>query len=222
MRIRRLLLGMVAGNALGAALCALAYLVMAAAPDARAAVSVPSLFLVPLGIGLIAAWVWSPLDLGTGSILLHSLSCTLLALGVAALVFREGVICLVILSPMLYAAVLTGTLLGKVLFRRNRARLDLWIAPVLVLAVLAEPAVRRPHQSVVVDEIRISAPPSAVWPHLLAFEPIPDSPDYWLFRVGLSYPTETTNGGNFVGADRACRFSADGVFKERIAEIQPP
>jgi len=91
----------------------------------------------------------------------------------------------------------------------------------LVLVVLAEIAWRGPHHSVVVDEIQIVAPPSAVWPHVLAFEPIPSPPDYWLFKLGLPYPTETTNGGNHVGADRACRFSGDAVFRERIVEFEP-
>ena len=56
---------------------------------------------------------------------------------------------------------------------------------------------------------------------MLAFPEIPDAPDYWLFHVGLPYPTETTNGGNFVGAERACKFSGGAVFKEKVAEWVP-
>src|SRR6185503_9686632 len=58
-------------------------------------------------------------------------------------------------------------------------------------------------------------------PHVLAFEPIAAPPDYWLFHLGLPYPTETTNGGDFVGADRACRFSGNAVFREKIVEFEP-
>jgi uncharacterized protein YndB with AHSA1/START domain len=73
----------------------------------------------------------------------------------------------------------------------------------------------------VVDEMRIHAPPERVWPHVLAFPPIPDAPDYWLFRIGLPYPTHTTNGGNFVGADRQCIFSRGVVVGECVAELVP-
>jgi hypothetical protein len=87
--------------------------------------------------------------------------------------------------------------------------------------VAGEPTLRGTHIGVVTDEIRIAAPSSKVWPHVLAFPEIPDAPNYWLFRVGLPYPVETTNGGDFVGADRACRFSGGVVFKEKVAELVP-
>ena len=56
---------------------------------------------------------------------------------------------------------------------------------------------------------------------MLAFPEIPDAPGYWLCRIGLPYPTETTNGGDSVGADRECRFSGCAVFKEKVAEFVP-
>src|SRR5689334_12964036 len=106
MRYGRLFLGMVAGCAAGGILCALGVVVIAAATETVAAVTVPSLVLIPLVIGLVAAGIWSPLELSLGHVVLHTLSCTVLALGMAALIFREGVICLIILSPMLYIAML--------------------------------------------------------------------------------------------------------------------
>ena len=215
----RLLLGMIAGNAAGALLCVLAYLAVVASPQSGVVVTVPSLLLIPLTIGLVAARVWVPLHLRVLSLLLHSLLCTVLAMGVGALVFREGAICLIILSPLLYGSLFAGAFLGRIWFRRDHV--NLWLAPGLVVVVLAEIALRGPHHSVVVDEIQIAAPPSAVWPHVLAFEPIPSPPDYWLFKLGLPHPTETTNGGNHVGADRACRFSGDAVFRECIVEFEP-
>src|SRR6266540_1472778 len=105
--------------------------------------------------------------------------------------------------------------------RIGRLFLGILLAPFFAFAVVAEPALRAPHTSVVADEIRIAAPPAKVWPHVLAFGPIPDPARYWLFRLGLPYPTETTNGGNFIGADRACWFSGEAVFKEKVAEIDP-
>jgi len=220
-RFGRLFLGMLVGNGVGAILCGLVWWISSRSREMGGVITIPSLFLIPIAIGLVAAWVWGPLELRIGRTILHSLTCSLLALGVAMVLFREGFICVIILSPLLFGGVLAGTLLGRLRFRRDRTHFHPWLVLILVAAVLAEPAWRAPHQSVVMDELSITAPPSVVWPHVLAFAPILDSPDYWLFHLGLPYPTETTNGGAFVGADRACRFSANAVFKERIVEFDP-
>ena len=217
MRVLRLLLGMLAGTAVGLLLCVLANWLT---PAGNIVVALPSMAFVPVCVGFIAAWVWKPLNLGIWWTLLHSLSCTVISLAAAALIFREGTICLIILSPIVYFGIVAGALAARLWFHFKRDRLNLLLAPVFALAVVAEPALRAEHRSVVVDQIQIAAPPSKVWPHVLAFGQIPDAADYWLFRLGLPYPTETSNGGNFVGADRACYFSGGAVFKEKVAEIE--
>jgi hypothetical protein len=217
----RIILGMLVGTGVGGILCGLVCLLISRENNAGQTVAVPSLFLIPICIGLVAAWIWSPLELSLGRTLMHSASCFALALGVAALIFREGLICVIILSPILACGIVAGTLLGRIWFRRDRTRVNLWLAPLLAGVVLAEPATRGPHHSVVTDELTIAAPPARVWPHVLAFAPIQETPGYWLFRLGLPYPSETTNGGDFVGADRSCRFSGSAVFRERIVEFDP-
>lgn len=222
MRARRLFLGMLVANAAGGLACLLAYAVGRGNEDAARALIYPSLFLVPFTIGLVAAWVWRPLDLRIGQVLLHSLSCTGMGLLAAFVAFREGAVCLLIVSPILYLGIIAGSLTGRVWFRRkDHDGMNFYLAPLLLIAVAAEPQLRGPHTGVVTDEIRIAAPPAKVWPHVLAFPEIREAPDYWLFRVGLPYPVDTTNGGNFVGADRACRFSGGAVFKEKVAELLP-
>jgi hypothetical protein len=212
---------MLAGNGLAALVLGLGNLLISRAPSISAIVGLPSLVIVPFGIGLCAAWVWRPLGLKIGAVLWHSFVCMMFALLVGAVAFREGVICLIILSPILYTGIAAGALLGRLWFRRDRDRLNLCLAPLLVLCVAVEPALRRPEDSVVTDQILIAAPPAKVWPHVLAFQPVPDPPGYWLFRLGLPYPTETTNGGNFVGAKRSCKFSGNAEFKEIVAELEP-
>lgn len=226
MRAWRLFQGMLAGYAAGGLACLLASLltygiVKLGKPDYSMVVIYPSLIAVPFAIGVAAAWVWRPLELRIGEVLLHSLSCTLLGLGAAFLAFREGAVCLVIAAPILYLGTIAGALTGRVWFRKAANRVNLCLAPLFFLAVAGEPALRGTHTGVVTDEIRIAAPPSKVWPHVLAFPEIRDAPDYWLFRVGLPYPVDTTNGGDFVGADRACRFSGGAVFQEKVAEFVP-
>ncbi|HSI14575.1 MAG TPA: SRPBCC family protein [Chthoniobacter sp.] len=222
MRALRLFLGMLAGNAAGGLACLLAYGLSRLGHDTAAIVIYPSLFLVPFTIGLVAAWVWRPLALRIGEAMLHSLSCTVGGLLAASIAFHEGIVCLLIVSPALYLGIAAGVLAGRSLFRRkDQDGMNFYLAPLLLLAVAAEPQLRAPHTGVVTDEIRIAAPPAKVWPHVLAFPEIREAPDYWLFRVGLPYPVDTTNGGNFVDADRACRFSGGAVFKEKVAELVP-
>lgn len=222
-RLGRLLIGMLVGNAVGALLCVLAaYLITSESPLGTLGVAVgyPSLLLVPFAIGLAAAFVWKPLHLRVGMAVVHSLSCTLVGLGSAWFFMGEGVICLIILSPLLWGGVLAGTLMGRILFRRDHQTRSLCFAPLALLTVVVEPALRGPHTGSVSDEIRIAAPPSRVWPHVLAFDEMPTTPEYWLFRAGLPYPTRTTNEGHFVGASRACHFSGGAVFEEKVVEFE--
>jgi hypothetical protein len=223
MRAWRLFLGMLAGNAAGGLACLLAYGLtrLAKNGDGRDFVIYPSIFLVPFTIGMVAAWVWRPLELRIGQTLLHSLTCTLVGIGASAVVFHEGVICLVIAAPILYLGIIAGALAGRVWFRKTKDSVNLCLAPLLLFAVAGEPKLHGPHTGVVTDEIRIAAPPAKVWPHVLAFPNVSEKPGYWLFRMGLPYPRETTNSGNFVGADRACIFSGGAVFKEKVAELEP-
>jgi hypothetical protein len=146
---------------------------------------------------------------------------SLLALAGAVVVFREGVICLLILFPLFYASVLAGALVGRVLFKTYPTRLRVSILPLVLLAVLAEPLTRVERQSVIADEILIHAPPEKVWPLVTSFPEIPSPPRFWLFRLGLPYPVATTAAGDFVDADRRCIFSHNAVFRERVVELIP-
>ena len=218
-----MLLGIVISNAIGGAL--LAGLVWFVATfkndDVATIVAWPSFFLIPFLVGLVAAWFWRRLNRTLGWSFLDALWVTLAGLAAAAIVLREGIVCLVIVSPALYVFILCGVLLGRVWFRPNYSKLQLTIFPLLALVTLGESLYHSERRDVVTDRIVIHATPAKVWPHVLAFPEIPDAPDYWIFRLGLPYPTQTTNGGNFVGADRQCIFSNGVVIKERVAEFVP-
>jgi hypothetical protein len=218
-----LLLGIALSNALGASLLfAVVWFVGAfRGSDATALVAWPSFFLIPFLVGMIAAWCWRRLNRTIGWSFLDALWVTLVGLAAAAIVLREGVVCLVIVSPALYVFIVCGVLLGRIWFRPNYSKLQLSIFPLLALLTLGESVYHSEPQAVVTDRILIHAAPAKVWPHVLAFPEIPDAPDYWIFRLGLPYPTTTTNGGNFVGADRQCIFSNGVVIKERVAEFVP-
>jgi hypothetical protein len=216
-------LGIAAANALGLMLC---FAVSSLWPaDANAStflnvINYPNLVLVSLCMGFAAGWIWRPLKLKLGWAILNSFLCTAAGVGLAFLFLHEGVICIIILSPLLFCGVLSGALIARMVLNGRNDRLNVLIAPAFALIVLVEPALQsQPVEKVIQDELVIAAPPSKVWPHLLSFSEIPATPRYWLFKLGLPYPAATTNGGNFVGADRACEFSGRATFKEKIRDF---
>lgn len=189
--------------------------------DVSALVAWPSFFLIPFLVGLTAAWFWRRIHRTIAWSTLDAVFVMLVGLAAAAIILREGIVCLVIVSPALYVLIFCGILLGRVWFRPNYSKLQLTIFPLLVLATLGDALYHSDQQAVVTDAILIHAPPAKVWPHVLAFPEIPDAPGYWIFRLGLPYPTQTMNGGNFVGADRQCMFSNGIIIKEHVAEFVP-
>jgi hypothetical protein len=221
-RIWQLSLGMLFGNAVGGALLYAGILLLGAFGSGNKDLLIwPSLILLPLIVGLVAAWFWRRLNRSIAISFLDALWTLLVSLAAAAIILREGVVCLVIVSPLVYVLLFTGILVGRVWFRPNYSNLRLTIFPLLVLATLGESLYHSDQQAIVTDSILIHAPPAKIWPHVLAFPEIPDAPGYWIFRLGLPYPTQTTNGGNFVGADRQCVFSNGIVIKEHVAEFVP-
>jgi len=218
-----MIVGTLVANAVGGTLLAVIVWLISAHKnsDVTTIIVWPSFFLIPLIVGLVAAWFWRRIQRSLAWTALDAVLVTMVALGAAALVMREGIVCLVIVSPALYAFIFCGLLLGRIWFRPNYSKLRLTIFPLLALLTLGESLYHSEKQAVVTDRIVINAPPEKVWPNVLAFPEIPDRPDYWIFRLGLPYPTETTNGGNFVGADRQCIFSNGIVIKERVAEFVP-
>lgn len=184
-------------------------------------VGLPSFFLVPVLAGFLAAYLWRRLEPTAGAVAVHTLWMTLVALGGAAVLFREGAVCLLIVSPLFYGLVLAGALLGRVAFKSHRGRLYVSVLPLLAVAVAGEPFLRTDREGVVVDTLLIRAPPARVWPEVTAFPDIPAEPQFWLFRLGLPYPVATTTAGNFVGADRKCIFSGGAVFQEEVTECVP-
>ena len=217
-----LLIGMGVANLVGGLLCfgVVKLAEIYKGPNEQLLV-LPSLILLPLMVGLIAGWFYRRLNRSAGVTFLDALWVSLVGVGGAAIFMHEGIVCLIIVYPALYTLILTGLLLGRIWFKPDYSKLQLSIFPLLLLLTATDAFYSSTERAVVTDEILIQATPDKVWPHVLAFPEIPERPGYWIFRLGLPYPTQTTNGGNVVGADRQCMFSDGIVIKERVAEIVP-
>src|SRR3954470_23861298 len=155
--VGQLLLGIAVANALGASvLFAVVWFVQAyKGHDATVLVAWPSFFLIPFLVGMIAAWFWRRLNRTLGWSFLDALWVTLGGLAAAAIALREGVVCLVIVSPALYVFVLCGILLGRILFHPNYSKLHLTVFPLLALITLGESVYHSEEQAVVADRILI-------------------------------------------------------------------
>ena len=137
------------------------------------------------------------------------------------LIAWEGVVCMVMAAPIAIAFSLLGALAGHA-----SARPSMTASPVLVLLCLwplltaAEASVARPRLREVLSVIEVERAPEAVWPHVIAFAPLPP-PTEWLFKTGIAYPQRARIEGQGVGAVRYCEFST-GAFVEPITVWDAP
>ena len=228
----RVMTGLVAANLLGVTFCVMFGVlfwftsqagVQSKAQQWLSALAVmavwPSLVLVPMAMGIAAAYFWRSLSFTLWEYFLWWIVTSLISPFGAYFVFKEGAVCLLIGFPILFVCGFAGVLLGRLLFKAKTAAINLSIIPVLLIATLAEGKMRQDQRQVVEDRILIKAPAANVWNYLVSFPSIDTAPNYWLNAVGLPSPLATTCQGAFVGAARECIFSDGLVFKERVSEI---
>lgn len=136
---------------------------------------------------------------------------------------REGVICLIILTPLIFGMMFVGALFGRIVARREwRRTLQVSVLPLVALGVFAEALGPKPdYASSVVDEVVVNAPPEYVWRYVVTYPENNSPPDYWLWQIGLPYPRQSIAQAEEVGAVRACNFSTGISFQERITELEP-
>ncbi|MCD0489542.1 hypothetical protein LPB86_14970 [Pedobacter sp. MC2016-14] len=177
--------------------------------------------ILPMIMGMISAWFWRDLGLSTKSIVGNSVVNGLIAILLSFIFLKEGVICLIIVSPLIFAFVVTGAFIGRKLFMRNNQTLNVSIFAVLLVVFVVDSRSEHYYQNLVADEIIINASPSEVWNHVVAFEKIKQENKYWLFQIGMPSPMQTTVEGNYKGAGRKCIFNNGYVFDEKIVTYEP-
>ena len=135
--ILTLIIGMLVANLVGDVLLfGVAVLVAQFKGDTQGVLAVPSFLLLPFIVGLVAAWFYRRLNRSIGITFLDALWVSLVGVAAAAIVLREGVVCLIIVFPALYLLVAAGLLVGRLWFRPNYRMLQLTVFP-LLLAVLS-------------------------------------------------------------------------------------
>jgi hypothetical protein len=181
----------------------------------------------PFALGMISVLMFGfsrPQSLG--ACMLVAFTATALA-GMGLLVVAlEGAICLIMAAPIVFFLSSLGALVGYMI--QARPWLNDQLASVALAVVLALPALMaaesagepEPEIRVVRTVVIIDAPPEQVWPHVIAFPPLPE-PDDWFFQTGVAYPQRAEIHGEGVGAVRHCVFST-GTFVEPIDVWEAP
>jgi uncharacterized membrane protein YhaH (DUF805 family) len=187
-----------------------------------------SLFVgAPFTIGMVSVLLFGfsrPKPLG--ACLLVALAAMLLA-GVAILfVALEGAICLIMAAPIVMPIAYLGAGVGYIIQRRpwlNDHSTSLLLAfCIMIPALMGAESAGEPVPAVrsVTTVVIINRTPAQVWPHVIAFPPLPE-PDDWFFQTGIAYPKRAEIHGSGVGAVRHCIFST-GAFVEPIEIWNPP
>ncbi|WP_074406586.1 hypothetical protein [Aquimarina megaterium] len=157
----------------------------------------------------------------------ESYSLSLLTLGVAIiglLIFAiEGLICIFMASPILGLLVWFGSYLG---FKSNTGK---WINPtnttigifIICISSMSFDYVNKPENLIPVrTKIIVNTSIETAWKNVVTFNKI-DEPIDWIFKTGISYPTDATIKGTGVGAVRYCNFTT-GSFVEPITTWNEP
>lgn len=187
------------------------------------------LFLgIPFMMGFCGALIYSlPRRRSMGACLLVAgIAVGLVAMGLVATAI-EGLICLVMASPIAVLLALFGALAGWALQNEHwscqlgsvRLYAAAWVLlPALLSVEAATPAPTPLIEATTTCEI--DAPPETVWRHVVSFGDLPP-PRENIFLLGIAYPVRARLEGSGVGAVRYCEFST-GPFVEPITVWDAP
>jgi uncharacterized membrane protein YhaH (DUF805 family) len=147
-----------------------------------------------------------------------ALSCLITA-GLFLSFALEGLICILMAAPLVFAAGLAGAKMAHHLGKSGSN-----IAAVLALSLPLMGFVESPALKTKVRPVRTSiivhANPNEVWPNVIGFSEI-KVPRPWYFHSGIAVPLRARIEGEGVGATRHCEFTT-GSFVEPITVWNPP
>src|ERR1700761_8667817 len=188
--------------------------------DSHAAVNNTFIFsefiIVPILMGIISVWFWRHSDLSSRDLTGKSFLNGCITIALASFFLGEGVICLVIVSPLLFGSIIVGAFIGRAMFRRNNNTLNSSIIGLMLAVFVTDSLSEHHYENMVSDTIVVNAPPQQVWKNVVAFKRIKEKNKYWLFKIGMPSPVESTVEGYYLGAKSKCIFSNGYIFDEKI------
>lgn len=182
--------------------------------------------LVPLAAGFSITLVTR----GSNSAVAAALLAVLATLVVLIATGKEGVLCALLASPIIFGSLFIGLgigVLARMILSRNKNRTTmtgmlLIVAPALVVAgeKIETPTLAVPRTEVVQSTIEVNDSVERVWNNILTIDSIQASKPLLMY-VGLPIPQKCALQGQGVGAKRTCYFNA-GYIEETITAWNPP
>lgn len=145
----------------------------------------------------------------------------------AAFFLREGIVCLIMLSPIWLAGGWIGAFVSR---RRRKHRVDpnVFSSSLLLLPLMAglvESRLPFPHDHVTLARsIVVAATPEEIWPYAVANAHIGEAEGRWTFSqnvIGLPRPRATVISGHGVGAVRTAYWADHINFEEIVTQWRP-
>lgn len=179
--------------------------------------------LVPFLLGFIPSWIYGStkeisrrgsVKIGFATLGIFCASTLLFAI--------EGIICIIMASPIMAVSTLIGSLLGHRLVQHKKANskqlFSFMLLPIIFISI--DSAISTKAYLEVKTAIEINAPIDKVWDHIVSFGQI-EEPEEWVFKTGIAYPINAEIIGKGVGATRYCNFTT-GSFVEPITAWEEP
>ncbi|MBS7333710.1 MAG: hypothetical protein KIG88_08975 [Weeksellaceae bacterium] len=143
------------------------------------------------------------------------ISLTILLVGI------EGLICIVMASPILLLFVFIGAAIAHTYVDKiKNTNAVIIFFTTAILGFSFSEREKTPSLSEVKTSIIINAPIETVWENVVVFPQL-DEPTELLFKAGIAYPINATIEGEGVGAIRYCNFTT-GSFVEPITTWNAP
>lgn len=180
--------------------------------------------LIPLLIGFIPPFLIGKVKEISRN---KSFSVSFLTFGIASfclLAFAlEGMICIAMSLPLMIPIVWIGSYIGYKI--NNKRKLNTSSALLVIVfssvAFMGFDTVSTHNNLIAVKtKIIVNAPIETVWNNVVTFNKI-EEPTDWIFKTGISYPTDATIEGEGVNAIRYCNFTT-GSFVEPITAWDEP
>ena len=190
----------------------------------NAAIGVPLLLVLPFSIGALTELLLNPTNSASRTIPNVVVTIAII-IGVGAIMLREGVICIVILSPLWFLSALIGAysvvITRDFMGRRDRSNVAVLMSLPL-LAVLIDANFEQPvDQFSVSRSIVIDARQSAIWPHLLSLDGLTADEGVWNITqdvLGVPRPSSAVVVGEGVGSVRQAQWGANIRFEEHLTD----
>lgn len=219
-RAKAIWLGILVANGCGAIIMVLTTFIVKAYTGISGVLILSDFVLLPFIMGFINAFFWRKHRVTVGPSFGYGFVNLVVGLIYSYFMMGEGYICLIIVAPLIYVFILLGILVAKLMFKWNQTTLNISVVAALGGLFILNVLTATPGESQVTDRVLIHAKPEVVWQNVAAFSPIESKAEYWLFKIGLPSPVQSTVEGNYVGADRKCIFSNGIVFDEKIVEYE--